>query len=171
MELNPLYRLYVELNTKVESLIKNGVPSTNTGDVSDIIVRLKMLESKPSYDTIINELTLNIKKLQLENEELRKKVEQLSKVDNLEARIYNIEVEPKVNILPLEERLSRIENDNLKEHLVNLEGKIGNMEQLVNAITDITYRLNEIEKRPDLIQRLNALEMTMSNLNLNQAPN
>ena len=45
------------------------------------------------------------------------------------------------------------------------------MEQIVNAITDITYRLNEIEKRPDLNQRLNALETTMGNLNLNLTPN
>ena len=171
MELNPLYRLYVELNTKVDGLIKNGIPSTTTGDLSDIIVRLKNLETRPTYDSVIGELSTNIKKLQLDLEEVKKKVDALSKIDNLETRIYNLEVEPKINILPFEERVSKIENENYKENLVNLENKIGNMEQLVNAITDITYRLNEVEKKPDLNQRLSALEMNMSSLNLNPSQN
>lgn len=171
MELNPLYRLYVELNTKVDGLIKNGVPSSTTGDVSDIIVRLKNLETRPTYDSVIGELSANVKKLQLDLEDVKKKVDALSKIDNLESRIYNLEVEPKINILPLEDRVSKMENESYKENLVNLENKIGNMEQLVNAITDITYRLNEVEKKPDLNQRLSALEMNMSNLNLNPTPN
>lgn len=171
MELNPLYRLYVELNTKVDGLIKNGVPSSTTGDVSDIIVRLKNLETRPTYDSVIGELSANIKKVQLDLEEVKKKVDALNKIDNLELRIYNLEVEPKINIIPLEERVSKMENESYKENLVNLENKIGNMEQLVNAITDITYRLNEIEKKPDLNQRLSALEMNMTSLNLNPSPN
>lgn len=169
MELNPLYRLYVELNTKVDELIKNGIPSTGSGDLSDIIVRLKTLESKPSYDNIINELSKNIKKLQLDNDDLRSKIEQLSKIDNLEARIYNLEVEPKINIKPLDERVEKLENEYQK--IIDIENKITNIELLINAITDITLRLNEVEKKPDLSQRLNALEMTISNLNLNQIPN
>lgn len=171
MELNPLYRLYVELNTKVDGLIRNGVQSSTTGDVSDIIVRLKNLETRPTYDSVIGELLANVKKLQLDLEDVKKKIDALSKIDNLESRIYNLEVEPKINILPLEERISKMENESYKENLVNLENKIGNMEQLVNAITDITYRLNEVEKKPDLNQRLSALEMNMSNLNLNPTPN
>jgi len=166
MELNPLYRLYVELNNKVDGLIKNGVPSTNVGDLSDIIVRLKNLETRPTYDSIIGELSANVKKLQIDIEDVKKRLDGLSKIDNLESRIYNLEVEPKINILPLDERVSNIENENYKENLVHLENKIGNMEQLVNAITDLTYRLNEIEKKPDLNQRLSAIEMNMSNLNL-----
>lgn len=167
MELNPLYRLYVELNNKVDGIIKNGVPSTTIGDVSDLIVRIKNLETRPTYDTAIIDLNKNVKKLQLDIDELNKKVEKLSKIDNLESRIYNLEIEPKINIIPLDERVSTIENENYKENLINLENKIGNMEQLVNAITDITYRINEIEKKPDLNLRLSALEMNMSNLNLN----
>jgi hypothetical protein len=42
------------------------------------------------------------------------------------------------------------------------------MEQIVNVITDITYRLGEVEKRPDLVQRINAVETMISNLNLSQ---
>ena len=147
MELNPLYRLYVELNNKVDGLIKNGVPTSTIGDVSDLIVRIKNLETRPTYDTAIIDLNKNIKKLQLDIDELNKKVEKLSKIDNLESRIYNLEIEPKINIIPLDERVSNIENENYKENLLNLENKIGNMEQLVNAITDITYRINEIEKK------------------------
>jgi len=173
MELNPLYRLYVELNKKVDELIKNGVPSTSSGgDVSDLIVRLKNLETRPTYDSAIIELTKNIKKVQLDLDELTKRVDTgLSKIENLEARIYNLESEPKINIVPLDQRVSNIENQNYKENLINLESKIGNMEQLVNAITDITYRINEIEKKPDLNQRLSALEMNMSSLNLNPPVN
>jgi hypothetical protein len=100
-------------------------------------------------------------------DELNKKVEKLSKIDHLESRIYNLETEPKINIIPLDERVSTIENEHYKENLISLEQKIGNMEQLVNAITDFTYRVNEIEKKPDLNQRISALEMNMTNLNLN----
>lgn len=171
MELNPLYRLYVELNNKVDGLIKNGVPTTTIGDVSDLIVRIKNLETRPTYDTAIIDLNKNIKKLQLDIDELNKKVEKISKIDNLESRVYNLEIEPKINIIPLDERVSNIENENYKENLLNLENKIGNMEQLVNAITDITYRINEIEKKPDLNQRLSALEMNITSLNLNPSGN
>lgn len=171
MELNPLYRLYVELNNKVDGLIKNGVPTSTIGDVSDLIVRIKNLETRPTYDTAIIDLNKNIKKLQLDIDELNTKVEKLSKIDNLESRIYNLEIEPKINIIPLDERVSNIENENYKENLLNLENKIGNMEQLVNAITDITYRINEIEKKPDLNQRISALEMNIASLNLNPSGN
>jgi peptidoglycan hydrolase CwlO-like protein len=168
MELNPLYRLYVELNTKVDGLIQNGVPSNSVGDVSDLVVRIKNLETRPTYDSAIIDLTKNIKKVQLDLDEVIKRVDTgLSKIDNLESRIYNLETEPKVNIIPLDQRVSTIESANYNDALVNLESKIGNMEQLVNAITDITYRINEIEKKPDLNQRLSALEMNMSSLNLN----
>jgi len=168
MELNPLYRLYVELNTKVDGLIQNGVPSNSVGDVSDLVVRIKNLETRPTYDSTIIDLTKNIKKVQLDLDEVIKRVDTgLSKIDNLESRIYNLETEPKVNIIPLDQRVSTIESANYNDALVNLESKIGNMEQLVNAITDITYRINEIEKKPDLNQRLSALEMNMSSLNLN----
>lgn len=172
MELNPMYRLYVELNDKVNNLIKNG-NSSNSGsaDLSDIIVRLKGLELRPTNDGLISELSVSVKKLQNENVEMKKQLEQLGKINDLEGRVYNLEVAPKVDIKPLEDRLSKLEDDDLKAHLTILEGKIANMEQIVNAITDITYRLNEIEKRPDLNQRLNALETTMGNLNLNLTPN
>ena len=171
MELNPLYRLYVELNNKVDGLIKNGVPTSTIGDVSDLIVRIKNLETRPTYDSAIIDLNKNVKKLQLDMDEVNKKLEKLSKIENLESRLYNLETEPKVNIIPLDERVSTIENENYKENLVNLEQKIGNMEQLVNAITDITYRVNEIEKKPDLNQRISALEMNMTSLNLNPSGN
>lgn len=171
MELNPLYRLYVELNNKVDGLIKNGVPTSTIGDVSDLIVRIKNLETRPTYDSTIIDLNKNVKKLQLDMDEVNKKLEKLSKIENLESRLYNLETEPKVNIIPLDERVSTIENENYKENLVNLEQKIGNMEQLVNAITDITYRVNEIEKKPDLNQRISALEMNMTSLNLNPSGN
>ena len=171
MELNPLYRLYVELNNKVDGLIKNGVPTSTIGDVSDLIVRIKNLETRPTYDSAIIDLNKNVKKLQLDMDEVNKKLEKLSKIENLESRLYNLETEPKVNIIPLDERVSTIENENYKENLVNLEQKIGNMEQLVNAITDITYRVNEMEKKPDLNQRISALEMNMTSLNLNPSGN
>jgi len=167
MELNPLYRFYVELNNKVDGLIKNGVPSNSVGDISDLIVRIKNLETRPTHDSVIIELSKNVKKIQLDLDDITKRLDAgLSKLDNLESRIYNLETEPKINIIPLDERVSKLENENYKDALTSLESKIGSMEQLVNAITDITYRLNEVEKKPDLNQRVSALEMNMSNLNL-----
>ena len=171
MELNPLYRLYVELNTKVDGLIKNGLPTNQVGDISDLVVRIKNLETRPTHDSDIIELSKNIKKLQFDIDEINKKLNNLSKIDNLESRIYNLEIEPKINIIPLDQRVAKLEDDNCKENLLNLENKIGQIEQIVNAITDITYRINEIEKKPDLNQRLMALEMNMSNLKLNTPEN
>ena len=84
MELNTLYRLYVDLNNKVDGLIKNGVPSNSIGDVSDLIVRIKSLETRPTYDGVIQDLTKSIKKIQLDVEELNKKVNELSNIDTLE---------------------------------------------------------------------------------------
>jgi len=167
MELNPLYRLYVDLNSKVDGLVKNGVPSNTVGDVSDLIVRIKNLENRPTYDGAIIDLTKSLKKLQLDVDEINKKVdEKIAKIDNVESRVYNLESEPKINIIPLDQRVAKLEEENLKDGLTNVEKKIHEMEQLVNAITDITYRLNEVEKKPDLSQRLSALEMSLTSLNL-----
>jgi len=169
MELNPLYQLYVKLNDKVDSqmkLISSGVSGGGV-DLSDIIVRLKALEGKVDLDSQVVELSVKVANLGKENEELRKRVEYLSKVDGIEARLYNVEVEPKVDLSGLEGRLGVVESRDYEERIRKMEDNMGNMEKIVNIITDINYRLGELEKRPDLIQRLNAIETTVSNLNLN----
>ena len=73
MELNPLYRLYVELNTKVDGLIKNGLPTNQVSDISDLVVRIKNLETRPTHDSDIIELSKNIKKLQFDIDEINKR--------------------------------------------------------------------------------------------------
>lgn len=169
MELNPLYRLYVELNDKVDKMIANGGVSSSSGaDLSDVIVRLRALEARPTYEKEVSEMQVKIGELRVENEEMKKKLEGLNKLNDLETRIYNLEAEPKVDLEPIERRLLALEGKDYGERLVDLDTKIGNMEQIVNVITDITYRLGEVEKRPDLVQRLNAVETMISNLNLSQ---
>ncbi len=166
MEQHPLYRLYIQLNDRVDklSLQSPQLGNNNSLDLSDIIVRLKELESKPSIDGVLNQLSISIENLKRENEELKRQLEILNKVDNLEARIYNIEIEPKINIEPLNNRLINLENTNYKEQIVNLENRLNPMEQYVNSITDLSYRIGEVEKRPELSQRLSAVETIISNI-------
>ena len=169
MELNPLYQLYIKLNDKVDNqmkLISSGVSGGGV-DLSDIIVRLKTLEGKVDLDSQVVELSVKVANLGKENDELRKRVEYLSKVDGIDTRLYNLETEPKIDLSGLEGRLSVVETKDYEERIRKMEENMGNMEKIVNIITDINYRLGELEKRPDLIQRLNAIETTVSNLNLN----
>lgn len=166
MEQHPLYRLYIDLNDKVNKLI-NQTPSTVVSgslDLSDVMVRLDKLESKLSLESVINELSASVKLLKEENEKLKKDLERLNKVDNLESRVYNIEVEPKVDIMPINERLNILENNNYNERLNLAESKITTTEQYINTITDLTYRIGEVEKRPELSQRLSAIETIITNL-------
>ncbi len=169
MELNPLYQLYVKLNDKVDNqmkLISSGVSGGNV-DLSDIIVRLKALEGKVDLDKQVVELAVKVAGLEKENEDLKKRLEYLAKVDSIESRVYNLEVEPKTDLSGLEGRMTSVEARDYHERIVKLEENMGNMEKIVNIITDINYRLGELEKRPDLIQRLNAVEATVANLNVN----
>jgi len=167
MEQHPLYRLYVQLNDKVDKLVSGTSDVSTTGnslDLTDIIVRLKELESKPSVDVILHRLSIEIDNLKRENEELKKQLEYLNKVDNLEARVYNIEVEPKVDIEPLKTRLTEIENADYNNQLTTINNRINPIEQYVNSLSDLSYRVGEIEKRPELSQRLSAIETIISNL-------
>ena len=166
MEQHPLYRLYIQLNDRVDKLSSQSpeFSSTNSVDLSDIIVRLKELESKPSVDGVLHQLSVSIENLKRENEELKKQLELLNKIDNIEARIYNLEVEPKVNVEPLNNRLVNLENNNYEEQLSNLNNRLNPMEQYVNSISDLSYRLGEVEKRPELSQRLSAVETIISNI-------
>jgi len=163
MELNPLYRLYVQLNDKVDKLSGTTTISNNT-DLSDIVVRLKALESKPSVDSEIANLRNVIQNLENANNELRDKINYLSKVDNLESRIYNLEIEPKVNQETINDRLNNLENNNYQEKIANVVNRLNTTEQSINSITDLSYRIGELEKRPDLTERVNGLELTISTL-------
>ena len=167
MEQHPLYRLYVQLNDRVDNLSSRSSDLGATSgslDLSDIIVRLKELESKPSVDGVLHHLSVSIETLKRENEELKKQLEILNKVDNLESRVYNLEVEPKVNIEPLNNRLVNLENNNYNEQFADINNRLSPMEQYVNSISDLSYRLGEVEKRPELSQRLSAVETIVSNI-------
>jgi len=113
------------------------------------------------------ELSVKVAGLEKENDELKKRVEYLTKVDSIETRVYNLEVEPKTDLSGLEGRMTSVEARDYEERIMKLEENLANMEKIVNIITDINYRLGELEKRPDLVQRLNAVEATMANLNVN----
>jgi phage shock protein A len=164
MELNPLYTLYVQLKDKVDNISGNTNLSNGSLDLTDIIVRLKALESKPSYENEIANLKNTIQNLENANSELREKVNYLNKVDNLEARIYNIETEPKINQEVINERLNNLENNNYQERITNIVNRVNNLEQFINSITDLTYRIGELEKRPDLTERINGLELSIASL-------
>lgn len=172
MENNPLYRLYIQLKDRVDelSLQSNNGGVGNSTDFSDIIVRIKNLENRPSVDGVLHELSKSIELLKQENSELKTKMESLNKFENIEARIYNLEIEPKVNIGPLNDRVSSLESENLNDRLTALEAKVYELEKYTNQIPDLGFRIAEMEKRPELSQRMNALESAVSNLNLNETP-
>lgn len=177
MEQHPLYRLYIELNDKVTKLAAQG-PSSSEGqtmDLSDIIVRLRDLESKRSLEPDVNELVNAVRSLRDENEKLKKELVQLNKIDLLESRLYNLEIEPKVDLEPLNIRISNLENNTYNDRLNSIENRISSVDQFSNNMTDLTYRITEIEKlpnyesridnlekRPELSQRLSVLETIVS---------
>jgi len=163
MEQHPLYRLYVELNDKVNKMTDNS-KLAETCDLTDFIVRLKALETKPSYDSVIEGLTTKINNLEATNNELKVKLEQLSKIDALESRIYVLESEPKVNLDSINERLNVLEQNNLKTTLDDVASRLSTVETNTNVIGDVSYRVNELEKKPDLTERLSAIEQVVSKL-------
>lgn len=164
MELNPLYKLYVQLNDKVDMLTNNNNISSTT-DLSDIVVRLKAIESRPSIENEINNLKSVIHNLENANNELKDKIAYLSKIDSIEARVYNIESEPKVNLDDINARLTAIEEANYQERFSTIVNRINNIEPVVNTITDLSFRIGEVEKRADLSERIRALEMSIANSN------
>jgi hypothetical protein len=164
MELNPLYRLHIQLSDKVDKLAESNNISAST-DLSDIIVRLKALESKPSLESEIVNLKGVIQNLEASNNEFKDKIAYLSKIDTIEARIYNIETETKVDDEPLKERLTALEDNNYQERITTLTNRLNNIEPVANTITDLSFRLGEVEKRTDLTERVRGLEMSFANLN------
>lgn len=166
MELNPFYRMHLELKEKVERLSQAGNNGGNV-DLSDIIVRLKALESRPSVDNEINNLKAVISNLEASNKELQDKINYLSKIDNLESRIYNLETEPKYHEAPIMERFAALENNNYLERINTLTNRMNNTEQLTATLTDLSYRVVELEKKPDLSERVNGLELAVASINTN----
>lgn len=163
MEQHPLFRMYLELNDKINAISSLGGVSGSV-DLSDIIVRLKDLESRPSFDSEIANLKNVIQNLETSNNELKDKIAYLTKVDTIEGRVYNLENEPKVNHEAINGRLDVIENGNYQEKIVNITNRLNNLEQVAGAVNDLSYRLTEVERRPDLSERVNGLELTISTL-------
>lgn len=166
MELNPFYRMHLELKDKVERLSQTSGNGGNV-DLSDIIVRLKALEARPSVDNEINNLKTVISNLEASNKELQDKINYLSKIDNLEGRIYNLETEPKYNEDPIMKRFESLENNNYLEQINILTNRMNNTEQLTATLTDLYYRVSELEKKPDLSERVNGLELAIACMKTN----
>jgi hypothetical protein len=163
MELNPFYKMHLELKDKVEKLSQGSGASGNL-DLSDIIVRLKALETRSSMDAEINNLKDNINNLEIVNKDFKDKINYLFKIDNLEGRIYNLETEPKYNDEVMTQRFESIENNNYLERINTLTNRINSIEQLTAIITDLSYRISELEKRQDLTERVNGLEVAFASL-------
>ena len=166
MEQNPLYRLYIELNDKVDKILESSSDGT-TYDLTDIIVRLKALETKPSYDNVISTLSAKINALENVNNELNVKLEKLNKVDNLEARVYVLESEPKINLDSVNERLDKLEKTNYSESLNEINNRLDTVESNISPISDISYRVNELEKKPDLSESLNEVNNKLTTIESN----
>jgi len=166
MENNPLYRLYIQLKDRVDVLSMQGNITNGSGDsstdVSDLVLRLRNLENRPTMEKELKELSAAVTNLKAENSELKAKLDVLNKFENIEGRLYNLEVEPKVVIEPLVTRLNALEANDYEQRLTTLESRLESVEQFNNQIPDLLYRIGEIEKRPDLSQRLNALESIIS---------
>ena len=101
------------------------------------------------------------------NKELQDKINYLSKIDNLEGRIYNLETEPKYHEAPIMERFAALENNNYLERINTLTNRMNNTEQLTATLTDLSYRVVELEKKPDLSERVNGLELAVASINTN----
>lgn len=168
MENNPLYRLYVQLKDRVDVLSSQATVGGSNGgpDISDVILRIRNLENRPSVDGILHDLSTSVDLLKKENQELKLKLEALNKFENIEERLYNLEVVPKVSLEPLNERVSVLETNDYEKRISALETRVSTMEQYSNQIPDLNYRIGDIEKRPDLSERLDKLESTVANLNL-----
>ena len=87
-----------------------------------------------------------------------------SKLEQLENRIYTLEAEPRLNLEPLTERVSSIEGLGLADKINTVETRMSNVEQLSNTITDVSYRLSEVERKPDLGERLYAIELALATM-------
>lgn len=170
MENNPLYRLYMELKDRVDSLSsQNNInSSTDSADMSDVIIRLRELEKRPLLDKMIHDLSVKIELLTQENKELKSKLDSLNKFENIETRLYNLEIVPKISLDPLNERLITLENNDFDSRINNQDQRLTTIEQYTNQISDLTYRINDIEKRPELSQRISVIESMLSNLNFQQ---
>ena len=127
-------------------------------DLSDIIVRLRNLESRPTLESTINELSESVRLLKEDNEKIKKELEQLNKINLLETRIYNLEIEPKIDINPLNSRVSNLENTDYNDRLTAIDNRLSSVDQFSNTITDLTYRIIEIEKRPNLSEQLSNID-------------
>ena len=170
MEQNPLYRLYIELNDKVNKILESSLAGS-TYDLTDLIVRIKALETKPSYDNVISTLTAKINVLESVNTELTAKLEKLNKIDNLESRLYVLESEPKINIDSVNERLDKLEQNNYSDNLNDINNKLSTLESSVTSISDIIYRVNELEKKPDLAESLNEVTSKLAIFELSNNTN
>lgn len=126
MENNPLYRLYLQLKDRVDvlSLQGNVGGSGNSPDVSELIVRLRTLENRPTNDSIVNDLVSSVEVLKRENEQLKLKLEAVNKFENIENRLYNLETEPKVQLEPLTQRVTQLENTDYNERITALESRL-----------------------------------------------
>lgn len=166
MENNPLYRLYIQLKERVDILSMQGNVNNGSGnssiDVSDLVLRIRNLENRPTMENDLKELAASVANLKAENSDLKAKLDVLNKFENIEGRLYNLEVEPKVVIEPLVNRLNLLEANDYEKQLTALESRLSSVEQYNNQIPDLLYRISEMEKRPDLTQRLNALESIVS---------
>jgi len=167
MENNPLYRLYLELKDRIDVLATKGT-STGSGDssmdVSDLVLRIRELENRPSMEKTIKELSATMATLVVENNELKNKLDVLHKFENIEGRLYNLEVEPKVPVEQILSRLNTLESNDFEQRLASLESRFSSFEQFNNQNLDLVYRIGEMEKRPDLTERLNGLESIIANL-------
>jgi chromosome segregation ATPase len=100
----------------------------------------------------------------------------------LESRLNNLTANPSSGVVDLTEinnRLSSVENrlkaleDNkstnldMNNELVNLTEINNRLQALETTNNDLSVRLSAIETKPDLLQRLSALELTVATLNNN----
>lgn len=160
----------MELKDRVDSLSsQNNInSSTDSADMSDVIIRLRELEKRPLLDKMIHDLSVKIELLTQENKELKSKLDSLNKFENIETRLYNLEIVPKISLDPLNERLITLENNDFDSRINNQDQRLTTIEQYTNQISDLTYRINDIEKRPELSQRISVIESMLSNLNFQQ---
>lgn len=149
-------RIIASLENRIMSLEKNTSNNNNNIDLSSIEGRLASLEIKTSNNNnndLVNLTDLNNRLVALESN---------SSINDINNHITAVEN----SLNNLENNFNNLSNNSCPPptDLSSIEGRLLSLENLAN---DLSIRLASLETKPDLLQRLSALELTVATLNNN----
>lgn len=143
----------LEMNNDLVNLadINNRIVSLETNNLNDVNRHVTLLEnSLASLESNFNNFNVN----ELNDRLMRLESNQLSSV-------------PSVDLSEVNNRLASLENNSTSNCNVDLTEINNRLMALETINNDLSLRLAAIETKPDLLQRLSALELTVATLNNN----